>query len=77
MKIHIRTKPIDAVYVYEGHITKDISKNDDEYVEGKYCFEIKSYSNNDEDEIFWLEEPNVEDIDALEDQILEQFYKTV
>lgn len=73
MKIHIRTKPIDAVYVYEGHIEMEIPDNENE----TYCFEIKSYSNNNEDEIFWLEEPNVDDIDTLESQIFEQFYKTV
>ena len=78
MKILVNTsKPCFITYYYEGYITKDISSNDDEYIEGKYCFEIKSYSDTGEDEISWLEEPSISNIKELEKQILKQFYEII
>lgn len=78
MKIHIDSKPVDKIIYYRGYVKMDISQTDEEYREEIYDFEIKSYSNTDEDELIWLEgEPEVEDIDELESQIFKQFYQTI
>lgn len=77
MKIEINTKPYEKILIYEGCIKKDISKNDDEYIEGRYCFEIYSSSFN-EDQVVWLEDtPDVRNIEELETQILKQFKETI
>lgn len=76
MKIHIDTfKPSFITYYYEGYITKDISTNDDEYIEGKYCFEVKE--SEGDLEVNWLDDYTFEDKSDVEDKIIEQFYKII
>jgi hypothetical protein len=77
MKIEINTKPYEKILIYEGCIKKDISKNDDEYIEGIYCFDLYS-SNFNEDQVVWLEDkPDVKNIKELENQILKQFKEKI
>lgn len=72
MKIHINTsKPCFITYYYEGYITKDISSNDDEYIEGKYCFEI--IDSEGDLKVNWLDDYTFKNKNDIEDTIIEQY----
>ena len=73
MKIYINTsKPcFITYYYYEGYITKDISSNDDEYIEGKYCFEI--IDSEGDLKVNWLDDYTFQNKNDIEDTIIEQY----